>query len=130
MDYGFDKHKLPKGMSYPLKRSALDAALKGNGISQVHVVYYWLRQSGHNVMRADYLGESKKGWATAGQSSITLYAVPSDERKQTENLILSEALPRLCEWLKKIEVGGNSSRFKDQHLVIECSENKLFFREF
>ena len=127
--YGFSKSKIPKGMSYPLKRSMLDAALDEAGIFRLHMVYYFLRQSGQNVMRADYAGESRQA-AAAGRSSVTVYAVPSDERKQTESLILATGLPRVCQWLKNIENGGDGLRSKDRHLVIEYAGDKLLFREF
>jgi hypothetical protein len=40
MNYGFSQQKLPRGFSFPLKRSALDAALAAAGITHIHVVYY------------------------------------------------------------------------------------------
>jgi hypothetical protein len=80
MQYAFDKRKLPRDFSFPLKRSLLDAVLTQAQIARVHCVYYWLRQSGDIVLRADYCGETNQAWA-AGQASITLYAVPSVERQ-------------------------------------------------
>ena len=130
MDYSFDKSKLPQGMSYPLKRSVLDAALQAAGVSRIHAVYYWLRQSGNVVMRAEYCGESNKGWFAVGQSSITLYAVPSDERRETERLLLEKGLPDLCAWLKKAEDAGNTWRGKNHHLAIECTKGELSVAEF
>jgi hypothetical protein len=130
VNYPFDKTKLPKGLSYPLKRSALDAALENAGVSQIHVVYFWTRESGNVVMRAEFCGESKKGWFAAGQSSITLYAVPSIERKETETLLIKEGLPKLCEWLKHAEDAGNTWRDKTHNLKIECANGKLYFTEF
>jgi len=52
MLYAFDKHKLPRGLSFPLNRSLLDAALIQAAITRVYCVYYWLRQSGDIVLRA------------------------------------------------------------------------------
>src|SRR5262245_29887756 len=106
LTYAFDKHKLPKGFSFPLKRSALDAALSGAGITQVDCVYYWLGRPGHIVRRADFCGESNRVWA-AGRSRITLYAVPASERRETETLLLQTALPQLCAWLHNAEQAGN-----------------------
>lgn len=130
MNYSFDKSKLPQGMSYPLKRSVLDAVLQDAGVSQIHVVYYWLRQSGNVVMRAECCGQSNKGAFAAGQSSITLYAVPSEERKETETLLLEKGLPELCAWLKKAEEAGNAWRGKNHHLAIECAGGSLAVVEF
>jgi hypothetical protein len=130
MNYSFDKSKLPQGMSFPLKRSVLDKALEEAGISQIHVVYYWLRQGGNVVMRAEFCGESNKGWFAAGQSSVTLHAVPSGERKGTEILLLERGLPVLCAWLKRAEAAGNAWRGKNHQLAIECAEGKLSVAEF
>ena len=130
MNYSFDKSKLPKGLSYPLKRSVLDETMERVGISKIHVVYYWLRQSGDVVMRADYCGDATKGRFAAGQSSVTLYAVPSEQRKETEGLLLTSGLPSLCSWLKAAENAGSAWRGKDHHLAIECVDGKLSIAEF
>jgi hypothetical protein len=117
-------------MSYPLKRSVLDETLERMGISKIHVVYYWLRQSGDVVLRADYCGDARKGRFAAGQSSVTLYAVPSTERKQTETLLLEKGLPSLCRWLKRAEEVGNAWRGKDHHFAVRCANGLLSFAEF
>ncbi|HYW73670.1 MAG TPA: hypothetical protein VE961_21790 [Pyrinomonadaceae bacterium] len=130
MNYSFDKSRLPQGMSYPLKRSVLDETLERAGVSRIYVVYYWLRQGGDVVMRADYCGDATKGRFAAGQSSLTLYAVPSTERKQTETLLLAKGLPPLCAWLKRAEEAGNAWRGKDHHLAIRCTDGLLSFSEF
>jgi hypothetical protein len=117
-------------MSYPLKRSVLDQKLEEADIAQIHAVYYWMRQSGTVVMRATFCGQSKKGWFAAGQSSITLYAVPARERKETETLLLERGLASLCGWLKRVETAGNAWRAKDRHLAIECNHGVLSLFEF
>ena len=128
--YGFDKNRLPKGHSYPLKRSALDTALASANLSQIHWVYYLLRQKGSTVLFADYCGESNKGWAAAGKSSITVYAVPSVERKETEVALLQQGIPRLCEWLQAFANSGNVKRATDHHLVILYKDGKVTLSEF
>jgi hypothetical protein len=130
MNYSFDKNKLPRGMSYPLKRSVLDETFERVGISKVFAVYYWLRQSGDVVMRADYCGDAARDRFAAGQSSVTLYAVPSVQCKETEGLLLENGLPSLCAWLKCSQDAGNAWRGKDHHLAIRCAHGKLSFAEF
>jgi hypothetical protein len=115
--YAFDRSKTPQGLSFPLKRSVLDTALSATGVSGVHCVYYWLRQRGQIVMRADFCGEGRRGWAAAGRASITIYAVPSPERQATEATLVSEVLPRMVSWLKALEQSGNTRRGVDQHFV-------------
>ncbi|MEZ5326572.1 MAG: hypothetical protein R3F19_16110 [Verrucomicrobiales bacterium] len=116
-DYQFDKVKIPKGMSFPLNRSRLDAALMESELSGVHCVYYWLRQSGNIVLRGDFCGEQRRGWAAAGQSSITVYAVPSEQRSQVESAIDKDLLPKLIRWLQEIERADNTWRAADRHFA-------------
>jgi hypothetical protein len=115
--YAFDGARVPRGLSFPLKRSVLDAALLEAGISKIHCVYYWLRQRGHIVMRADYCGEGRRGWAAAGLASITVYAVPSSDRPVIEAALVSQVLPRMICWLKDLESSGNTRRGVDHHFV-------------
>jgi hypothetical protein len=124
MEYGFDKQKLPRGFSYPLKRSILDAALTEAGITRVHCVYYWLGHSGDIILRADYCGEANHAWA-AGQASITLCAVPSEERRETESALLHQALPQLCTWLRTAEQAGNVWRGVDHTIVFHVKNGFL-----
>jgi len=124
MLYAFDKQKLPRGFSFPLNRSVLDAALAQAAIARVHCVYYWLRQSGDIVLHANYSGETNQAWA-AGQSSITLYAVPSAERRETESAIIHQALPQLCTWLQTAERAGNVWRGNDHTIVFHFKHGLL-----
>jgi hypothetical protein len=117
LSYAFDKARIPRGLSFPLKRSVLDAALLEAGVSKLHCVYYWLRQSGPIVMRADCCGAGRRGWAAAGFASITVYAVASSERQVIEGWLVSHVLPRMTRWLKELEVSGNTRRGVDQHFV-------------
>ncbi len=129
LNYSFDKSKLPYGMSYPLKRSLLDAAFEKFQIVQVYVVYYWTQRHGNIVMRADYLGEANKGWFAAGKSNVTLYAVPSNDRRMTEHVLIEQGLPALCTWLQKAEAAENVWRGTNHSFVIECAQGKLFYFE-
>lgn len=121
-DYHFDKAKLPRGMSFPLKRNVLDAVLTEVGVSRVHCVYYWLRQSGANVLQADYCGEGRRDAAAAGLASITVYAVPSDERQAVERAVVSEMLPRMANWLRELEQAGNTRRGVNQSFLAAWQE--------
>jgi hypothetical protein len=127
MEYAFDKHKLPRGFSFPLNRSVLDAALTQARIAHVYCVYYWLRQSGDIVLRADYCGETNRAWA-AGQASITLYAVPSLERRETEAVLIHQALPQLCTWLQTAEQAKNVWRGNNHAIVFHFEHGSLIVR--
>jgi hypothetical protein len=129
-NYHFDKAKIPKGMSFPLKRSRLDAALLESGLSALGGVSYLLRQSGDIVLRGEYCGEQRRGSAAAGQSSITVYAVPSEQRSQVESALEAELLPRLLSWLREIEQAGNVRRAADRHFVASWSEGQTSVQTF
>jgi hypothetical protein len=130
IDYHFDMAKIPKGMSFPLKRSRLDAALIESGISSVCIVYYRLRQSGDIVLRGNFCGEQPRDRAMAGQFSITIYAVPSGQRSQVELAIEADLLPRLIQWLREIEQAGNVRRATDKHFTAYWSDGESSVKIF
>lgn len=110
---GFSKAKLPRGMSFPLKRSVLDAALLEGGVTKLAMVYYNLGQRTSAVtpiVFAEYTSEAERGWAAAGTSSIIVYAVPSAERHVMEMAISATVLPALIRWLLQIEKAGSGPR--------------------
>ena len=115
VEYGLSKAKLPKGSSYPLGRTKLDAALEAAGVTTVHVVNYMHRRTGTLVLWSDYCGEGRKGWAAAGLARVNVYSVPSAERKAAEQAILDTGLRRLVDWLVELERAGNVRRGADQH---------------
>ena len=129
-DYHFRKAKIPKGMSFPLKRSRLDAALLESGLSALSGISYLLGQSGDIVLRGEYCGEQRRGWAAAGQSSITVYAVSSERRIEVESALEGELLPRLLSWLREIEQAGNVRRAADRHFVATWSDGRTSVQTF
>ncbi len=110
--YSFSKDKLPKTLSYPLKRSLLDAALDAAFVAkEVHSVRYLLRhRSGDSVLDAIYSPDGTGAYAS-GRSLITLYSVPSDQRNGVEAILTVEALPILCSWLARAAREGNVWRW-------------------
>jgi hypothetical protein len=124
LQYSFSKAKIPRGFSYPLKRSLLDAGLVSSSITQVFHVFYTMRHSGNIVMRADLLGEGH-GLASGGKVSVTLYSVPSREKHQIEALLLMDGLPRVCAWLERVQLAGNAWRAKNHSIVLEFAAGTL-----
>jgi hypothetical protein len=124
--YSFSKSKIPRGLSYPLKRSLLNAGLVSSSISQVFLVFYNMRHGGKIVMRADFMGEGH-GFSSfsAGKSSLTVYAVPSQEKHAIETLLVKEGLPRVCAWLQRVEQEGNGWRAKNHSIVLEFAAGTL-----
>jgi len=128
-EYGFDRHKLPKGRSFPLARSVLDDALASAAVRGISSVYFWKRRGGPGasriVLRADYCGEGRVGWAGAGSTTITVYDVASTERKEIMAALVQTGLPRLIQWLTELDSAGNTVRGVDKHFVAEYVDGKL-----
>ena len=109
--YHFSKSRIPRGLSYPLKRSVLDAALDNAGIDSLANVYYSLGQRGEGpTVSAEYTSETARGWAHAGFVSLFVHAVPSPNLKEVRDALESVVLPRLLTWLKELQAAGNASR--------------------
>jgi hypothetical protein len=108
--YSFSKDKLPKALSYPLKRSLLDAALRSSSVYEtIWYVHYSGRQYRNTVLRAHFHPEPYS-YAACGKVMLTVWAVPRNERKITEELLVRDGLPLLCQWLAKTKLKGNSWR--------------------
>lgn len=99
--YGFSKDKLPHGLSYPLKRSLLDGALRDRCVYGAVYSVRYLGSRSSVVLDAQFvpIGSRHAHQSVVGRSLITLWAVPSTKRHHLEEQILISALPRLCDWL-------------------------------
>jgi hypothetical protein len=128
LKYSFTKNKIPRGSSYPLKRSLLDSVLESSSINVVALVFYFMRHGGNIVMRADFLREGL-GFAMDGKASVTVYSVPGQERQQIETLLIMEGLPRICMWLQHVEQAGNAWRGKNHSIVVEFVAGALKISE-
>jgi len=126
LQYSVSKSKIPRGLSFPLKRSLLDAGLLSSSISQVFHVFYNMRHGGNIVMRADFMGEGH-GFSpsSTGKSHLTVYAVPSKEKHAIETLLVKEGLPRVCTWLQRVEQEGNGWRAKNYSIALEFAAGTL-----
>lgn len=125
MGYSFNKAKLPKGSSYPLKRSALDGALEKANLKDLVFVHYLRAQRPNEVMRADYLSEDKKGAFASGKTSLTIYSVPGNQRAATEAALLKEGLTAVVDWLVKAEAAGNVWRAVDHQILLKFETQSL-----
>ncbi|MFN7930212.1 MAG: hypothetical protein U0Y68_20265 [Blastocatellia bacterium] len=130
-EYSFSKDKIPKGYSYPLKRSVLDGQLDETNLTKIANVYYCFSHNSDDlILRGRYFGEAHKGWAGAGLSSIWLWAVPVQNRKDIETLLIENALPKLIAWLQKAESEGNVWRAKSRHLDFRQRATELVIKEW
>jgi hypothetical protein len=95
--------------SYPLKASALDAALARGGVTTaIHVNYLKGRSSIRNptepvpVLAAEYAGTDH--WIEApGTVVVTIYSVPRSRRHAVEGALMADGLTRLVAWIQKAE---------------------------
>lgn len=128
MEYEFHKRKLPKGFSYPIKRSALDEILKPLGTERIKWITYSPDRRGNIIVWANFIGEGHKTPAV-GNIGLYIYAVPSEERKETEEILLQQGFPKLVEWLKKVETAGEGWRSKTRLFEIKYKDGELDFFE-
>lgn len=128
MEYGFSKDKIPKHLCYPIKRSLLDSILKESETERIQWVTYAIRAGGNVVIRANFIREAHK-LPTIGRIGLTIYAVPIEEKNETERLLVENGLPRLVEWLKKVETLGEGWRSKTRLFEIHFINNEISFAE-
>jgi hypothetical protein len=128
MEYAFSKDKLPKQLSYPLKRSFLDKVLEESGTKRIEWVSYYIRAGGNVVIRANFIGEAHKT-PTIGKIGLTIYAIPTLEKRRVEELLIEKGLPKFIDWLKKIEVAGEGWRSKTRLFEIHFENDELSFAE-
>ena len=93
--------RLPKGYSYPLRRSTLEATLADAGISSIYEIrfHHWPKRP---LLEALFQGNGRSTtWA--GRCEMHINSVPSRAAEQLEPLVLSEVFPNFLQWLRKAE---------------------------
>lgn len=128
MEYNFHKWKIPKGLSYPIKRSILDEILESSGTNRIKQISFSSGQGANTIFWANFIGEGHNK-PTAGDIGLYLYAVPSVERKHTEEILIKQGFPKLVKWLKKIETAGEGWRSKTRLFEIHLKDGELSFSE-
>lgn len=128
MEYDFHKGKLPKGLSYPIKRSVLDKILEDSRTNRIKWISFSANQREKIILWANFIGEGQKT-PTIGNIGLYIYAVPSEERKQTEEILIKQGFPKLVQWLKKIETAGEGWRSKTRLFEIHNNVGELSFSE-
>ena len=132
LTYGFSKDKLPKAFSYPLKRSLLDHAITGASVGEAvySVRYLFGRGAGPTTLDAMFVPEpSNAHESVRGRSLITVWAVPNEERKACEDILVADGLPKLCQWLSKSLSAGNVWRSTAHHLTLSLRDGVLTHQE-
>lgn len=124
LEYLFAKDKLPEGWSYPLKRSVLDSALKAAGVTEVFGVRYSYGggQQRYRPLRVQFDGDEPRPFGP-GTVSITVYAVPSAERRSTMAK-LAASLAAVCEWIRRAETAPPGWRMTRHDLTVELHDDQ------
>ena len=128
MEYDFHKSKIQKGLSFPIKRSVLDKILEDSGTQRIKWISYNSTSRSDLVLWANFIGEAHKTMS-GGNIGLYVYAIPSEERKQTEELLIKQGFPKLIQWLKKVETAGEGWRSKTRLFEIQCINGELSFSE-
>jgi hypothetical protein len=128
--YGFSKDKIGRQLGYPRKRSLLDSALHS---ASVYTAVYSVRYLGHRnsnvVLDASFTPEWRGHPTVRGRCLITVWAVPSQQRHATEQLLVAEGLPILCRWLARTQSEGNAWRGSEHMLNFEIHGGRLSHSE-
>jgi hypothetical protein len=126
--YNFLKDRLPKGWSYPLGRSVLDAGLASAGVTSVMFVRYMLY--GGSLRGEEYrwplrvqFDREDAACAASGKVSITVCAVRAAERAATRTE-LEAKLPVICDWIRRAETAAPTWRMAPHILAIEVSDGQ------
>lgn len=125
MEYPHSKPKPPRGWSYPLNRTAIDAALEAVEASTVGRISFMPVQRSDVVLRALNTGEASRWWFAAGEVWLYIHAVPSPERKDTERALLEHGLPLLRGWLEDLERAAPTWRATNHSFELTCADGAL-----
>jgi hypothetical protein len=124
--YSFSKDKIGRELGHPLKRSLLDSALHSASVyTTVYSVRYLGKRNANVVLDASFTPEWCWQSTVRGRCLITVWAVPSQQRHATEQLLVTDGLPILCRWLAKTRSEGNVWRGTEHTLNFEIQDGRL-----
>lgn len=99
------KDKLPASISYALKPSVLEAALRSAGVATETKLYQWRQGWAKDgiVFQATFYPPGTFGKNAHERLSVTSHALPSHLRVQAGQFIEMSALPDFIAWILQIE---------------------------
>lgn len=129
--YTYYEMSLPYGEVYPFARRELDVALGQAGVTgAVAAVHYYRRPPLSVVLGVRYTGEAAAASnGGEGRSTITFYSVPIAKREIVAELLRSQAVPAICQWLQSVIVAHPDWRCVDHVLSYRVWEGKLALSE-
>ena len=128
LGYRFSRSKVPRGFSYPMKRSVLDAAIAARGVHSVASVVFYFQRGPESILTVTYTGEQNDGILKPGTFSIWIYAVPSIERSTVQESIMRFVIPTALDWIVEIDHAGNVRRTGNHHFAARLIEGEALIQ--
>lgn len=99
------KDKLPASISYALKPSALETALRSAGVATSTALYQWRRGWAKDglVFRATFYPPGTFGENAHELLSVSSHALPSHLRAKAGQFIETSVIPEFIAWISEIE---------------------------
>jgi len=124
--WDYSKYSLPRGYSYPVKRSDIEAAVRRAAPTGLKSVDMFRWRPEWPVARAEYSGDARRErWSRDGLVIVRIRAVPSEQRHHVEHLLLTGGLDGLFSWVAGAGTAGNSWRGADHYFQLLQSETGL-----
>lgn len=102
--------------------------LRNSVTERIKWITFSADRRGDIIVWANFVGEAHK-ISSSGNIGLYIYAVPSDESKETEEILLKQVFPKFFKWLEKVEMSGEGWRLKTRLLEIELKDGELNFSE-
>jgi hypothetical protein len=128
LSYRFSRRKIPRGFSYPMKRSMLDAVIAAGGIQSVASVVFYFKRAPESLFTVSYTGEQNDGILDPGTFSIWIYAVPSIERSGVQESIMRSVIPAALDWIVEIGHAGNVRRMGNHYFAARLIDGEALIR--
>ena len=136
MDYMLSVTDAPKGFRYPVKRKALEAAVKASGISCLRAIYFLPGERNGWLLTATYRGGSSLAHDPGpafppepGCAAIGVHAVPKKDREAARRFMDEQGLPALTAWLQRVESESDSWRQQTHRLEIRHADGRISIEE-
>lgn len=113
MEYDFHKGKLPKGLSYPIKRSVLDKILEDSRTNRIKWISFSANQREKIILWANFIGEGQKNandwkyWIVYLCSSV---GTKKTDGRNTDKTRISET----CSMVEEDRNGWRRLAFKNE----------------
>jgi hypothetical protein len=127
------RDRLPRDESYPISRSAIDAALSGAGVETVDLIYFLRagvddrkRSSSGEIIRIDFRAATRDH---PERVELRVYAVPTSLKEALGRAGVPSAVTRAAAWLRSSEIAEVPYRSSDHFFAARFEEDTLSILE-